>query len=104
MKVKTPRIGGICRSIQGRDKGRCYIIKALNPDGSVMVADGNFKRLASPKKKNLKHLWLLPDISESIAEKLQSGKQVFDTEIYSALRAYNSAEADGGDEGKDGAL
>ncbi len=89
MKVKTPHIGGICQSLQGRDKGRYYIIKIINPDGSVGVVDGNFKKLAEPKKKNLKHLRLLPVTAESIAKKFADGSKVFDTEVYSALKSYN---------------
>ena len=53
MKVKTPVIGGICQSTQGRDKDRYYIVKVINDDGTVGVVDGNFKKLAEPKKKNL---------------------------------------------------
>lgn len=90
MKVKTPEAGGICQSRQGRDKGRYYLIKSVNADGTVMLSDGNFKRLAAPKKKNVKHIKLLPERAEAIAEKLAGGKQVFDTEVYSALKAYNS--------------
>ena len=87
--MKTPVIGGICRSTQGRDKDRYYLIRDIYPDGSVSLVDGNFKKLASPKKKNLKHLALLPEKAETISIKLTSGKQVFDTEIYSALKSYN---------------
>ena len=92
MKVKTPVPGGICQSLQGRDKGRYYIIKTLNPDGTVGVVDGNFKKLAEPKKKNLKHLRLLPESAESIAAKFAEGTLVFDTEVYSALKSYNFPE------------
>ena len=92
MKVKTPEQGGICQSLQGRDKDRYYLIAAVNADGTVLVTDGNFKKLASPKKKNLKHLRLLPEKAESIALKLAEGKQVFDTEIYSALKNYNNPQ------------
>ena len=89
MKIKTPVIGGICQSTQGRDKDRYYIIREIYSDGSVGVVDGNFRKLASPKKKNLKHVKLLPEKAEAIAEKLSDGRQVFDTEVYSALRSYN---------------
>lgn len=89
MKVKTPEPGGICQSLQGRDKGRYYIVIGVDLGGNVFVTDGNFKRLASPKKKNLKHLRLLPDKAESIAKKFLDGEHVFDTEIYSALKSYN---------------
>ena len=90
MKVKQPVIGGICQSTQGRDKDRYYLIKIINADGKVGVVDGNFKKLADPKKKNLKHIRLLPDKAEVIAAKLADGRQVFDTEVYSALKNYNN--------------
>ena len=90
MKVKTPVIGGICQSTQGRDKDRYYIVKVINDDGTVGVVDGNFKKLAEPKKKNLKHIRLLPEKAEAIAAKFADGRQVFDTEVYSALKIYNN--------------
>lgn len=89
MKLKIPMIGGICQSTQGRDKGRYYLIKLVYPDGSVGVVDGNFKKLATPKRKNIKHVRLLPEKAETIALKLIDGRQVFDTEVYSALKGYN---------------
>ena len=51
--------------------------------------DGNFKKLATPKRKNIKHVRLLPEKAETIALKLIDGRQVFDTEVYSALKGYN---------------
>jgi ribosomal protein L14E/L6E/L27E len=92
MKVIIPVPGGICKSTQGRDKGRYYLIKIVNPDGTVFVVDGNYKKLATPKRKNLRHLQLLPDTAESIAAKLKDGRQIFDTEVYSALKVYNVKE------------
>ena len=89
MKMKTPVIGGICQSIQGRDKDRYYLIREIYPDGSVGVVDGNFRKLAAPKKKNIKHVRLLPEKAEIIAEKFTDGRQVFDTEVFSALKSYN---------------
>ena len=90
MKVKTPVIGGICQSTQGREKDRYYIVKVINDDGTVGVVDGNFKKLAEPKKKNLKHIRLLPEKAEAIAAKFADGRQVFDSEVYSALKTYNN--------------
>ena len=90
MKVKEPVIGGLCQSLQGRDKDRYYLIKCIYPDNAVGVVDGNFKKLANPKKKNLKHVRLLPEKAESIAAKLAEGTKVFDTEIYSFLKTYNN--------------
>ena len=90
MKVKTPVVGGICKSTQGRDKDRYYLIKTVYPDGAVGVVDGNFKKLAAPKRKNIKHVQLLPVKAEAIAAKFEDGRQVFDSEVYSALKIYNN--------------
>lgn len=96
MKNKTPVLGGICRSTQGRDKERYYIICLIDGD-FVGVADGNFKKLSSPKRKNLKHVYLLPECAETIAEKLAAGVKVYDTEIYSALKIYNVKPSEDGE-------
>lgn len=99
MKVKTPVVGGICRSTQGRDKDRFYLITGVNGDGTIYVSDGNFKKLAAPKKKNLKHIRLLPECAENIGKKLAEGSKVYDTEVYSALKSYNCPKpADDGGE------
>ena len=95
MKVSIPVPGGICQSIQGRDKDRFYIIKEVLEGGFVLVTDGNFKKLASPKKKRVKHLRLLPEKAESIGAKFESGDKVFDTEVYSALKSYNCPATEG---------
>ena len=94
MKVSSPAVGGICQSKQGRDKGRYYLIVGIEAGGLIAVTDGNFKKLAAPKKKNIKHLRLLPDKAETIASKIVEGKQVFDTEVYSALKNYNYPKPD----------
>ncbi len=94
MKVTSPAVGGIVQSKQGRDKGRYYLIVGIEQGGLIAVTDGNFKKLATPKKKNIKHLRLLPDKAEAIALKMVEGKQVFDTEVYSALKNYNYPKPD----------
>lgn len=90
MKVKIPVIGGFCQSTQGRDKGRYYLIYRIYPDNAIGVVDGNFKKFVNPKKKNLKHLRLLPEKAEIIAAKLADGSKVFDSEVYSVLKVYNN--------------
>jgi len=97
MKNKVPVVGGICQSTQGRDKDRYYVICSVQNDGLVLVVDGNFKKLAEPKKKNVKHLRLLPDRAEAIGAKLLDGRQVFDSEVYSALKNLNYPKPDGAD-------
>lgn len=59
MKVKIPQRGGIVQSTQGRDAGCLYVITDVQGQ-FVTVADGKTRTLAEPKKKNVKHLRLLP--------------------------------------------
>ena len=88
MKNKTPVLGGVCISTQGRDKDNYYLISSV--DGEfVFVADGKYKKISHPKRKNLKHIYLLPDTAEEIAKKLSAGVKVYDAEIISALKGYN---------------
>lgn len=91
MKVKKAVPGGVCVSTQGRDEGRYYLICGVPESGFVLVCDGKYKKLASPKKKSLKHVRLLPDCIPSIAAKFESGGKVFDSEVYSALKNYGAA-------------
>ena len=90
MKKTEAVPGGIAISTQGRDEGRYYQIKEVLPGGYILVCDGNYKKLASPKKKSLKHVRLLPEKVETIAEKFSCGGKVFDSEVYSALKAFNA--------------
>ncbi|MCD8372399.1 MAG: KOW domain-containing RNA-binding protein [Clostridia bacterium] len=91
MKKIQPVVGGVCKSTQGRDAGKFYLIKEVLPNGYVLAVDGDCKKLASPKRKSVKHLHLLPEKADAIAEKLAAGARVFDSEVYSALKKYNAA-------------
>ncbi|MGN1235580.1 MAG: RNA-binding protein [Christensenellaceae bacterium] len=82
----TFAVGDVVVSISGRDEGRVYLV-VKTEENFIWGSDGNFRRLANPKKKKWKHIKPLSASSPSIGEKLKSGKQVFDSEIYSALRA-----------------
>ena len=64
MKVTQPRLGGIAQSMQGRDKGKLYVICDISGT-SVMLADGVTKTEANPKRKNVKHVYLL---NKTVAE------------------------------------
>ena len=55
MKVSEPRLGGIVQSIQGRDKGKLYVICDVNAT-HLLLADGVVKTKANPKRKNAKHV------------------------------------------------
>ena len=88
MNESDIRVGSVVLSQQGRDKGKYFIVTQLGK-GVVFVADGGMRKLNAPKKKNVKHVSDSGVVLTNIAEKLTSGKKVFDSEVKSALRQFN---------------
>ncbi len=81
-------VGSVVLSKQGRDKG-CYFLVTAVSKGFVFLADGGMRKLATPKKKNVKHVSDSGVKLDVIAQKLAEGKKVFDSEVKSALRQLN---------------
>lgn len=80
------QVGSLVRSKAGRDITRVYMIKQLVDSNYVLLVDGNFKKIANPKLKKIKHLELLHITLEKIKTKLENNMKVFDSEIYSAIK------------------
>lgn len=85
MKECEIAVGSVVLSKQGRDKDNYFVVVATGKD-VVFVADGGARKLASPKKKNIKHVSYSGITLEGIAPKLSEGQKVFDSEVKSALR------------------
>lgn len=79
-------IGMFAVSKAGHDKGQMYII--IKEEGDfVYLADGRLKTMESPKKKRKKHLQpVKKGMDEALAEKLKSGKPVYNEEIKYAIK------------------
>lgn len=83
----SAEVGRIVVSEAGRDKGSVFIIIEIVDDKNVLIADGDIRRLAAPKKKKIKHLSLKAEVLEIIALKLKEGKKVFDAELRNAIKS-----------------
>lgn len=81
------RVGSVVLSKQGRDKDMYFLVVSVNK-GFVFLADGGMRKLNAPKKKNVKHVSSSGVVLEAIAEKLVTGKKVFDSEVKSAMRQF----------------
>ena len=95
MKVNEIRTGGIAKSLAGRDKGRLYMIVGREGE-TLLLADGKYRQAESPKRKNRRHVYLLPVFYPEIAENLAQGKNE-NSRIRAALKApaCASPEAEG---------
>lgn len=60
MSEEGLRVGQLVRSKAGRDAGKFFLVVGLADCRSVMVADGKVRRVSRPKKKNTRHLEVLP--------------------------------------------
>ncbi len=78
-------IGRVVESRAGRDRGRSFLVVAVEDAQFVFVADGCLRKLEKPKRKKLKHLRLQPATAQTIRVKLLEHKQVFDAEIRNCL-------------------
>lgn len=80
----APEIGRVALSKAGRDKGRQFLV--VRCDGNyVYLVDGELRKLDKPKKKKCMHLRFRPIVASDIAQKLQKGENVYDSDIRKAL-------------------
>lgn len=85
MAVGRLRLGQLVSSRAGRDSGQRYLVVGKSGDRFVLLADGKTRRVAAPKKKNIRHLIFHSAVAEEIGNKLTAGEEVTDEEIRLAL-------------------
>ena len=90
MKAKPTEPGRVVVSTQGHDAGRWYAVISVLDDRYVLLADGDLRKLAKPKKKQVKHIRALP-LSIMVEGKGASGGPVQDSDIRAALKAQKDA-------------
>lgn len=76
--------GYIVISSAGRDAGHAYVALGWYKPQTLLVADGRGRKVASPKKKNVKHV-TRNSIAAKLAEMLAGGIKPTDENIRQAL-------------------
>lgn len=69
-------LGQFVISKAGRDKNRMFIIYNIVDDKFVTVVDGNLRKIGSPKKKNIKHLLKINEISDRLNRRLSESETI----------------------------
>ncbi|MBC9785276.1 KOW domain-containing RNA-binding protein [Heliobacterium chlorum] len=86
MAVGQVTPGQLVLSRNGRDQNRYFLVlKILDPD-YLLIADGRYRKVDTPKKKKVKHLQLTELVVAEIGEMLQQGKTPTNTQVDSAIR------------------
>ena len=78
--------GRLVCSIAGRDAGKIYIIIDILSETMVQVVDGKTRKLAAPKKKNIKHLMAYSQKAGEIEDKKNSGQRMTDLEVRNIMK------------------
>ncbi len=90
MKVMTPERGEIVQSTQGRDKGEYFVVVGV-VGNTLVLADGVKRTLDRPKRKNVKHVRLLPANVADYGVKFPWNR-AFDCDAQYALKTYAAAQ------------
>ena len=90
MKAKPTEPGRVVVSTQGHDAGRWYAVVSVLDERNLLLVDGDIRKLAKPKKKQVKHLKALP-LSIQLEGRGESGGPVADSDIRKALKAHKDA-------------
>ena len=83
--------GRVVESIQGRDRGHCFLVLEDAAGDIVMIADGLHHKLENPKKKKTKHLRAKPVLLDLKALRPEGGA-LQDSDLRRALEVNGFAE------------
>lgn len=84
--------GQIVRSLAGHDKDSIFFVVGIVDDYSVLIADGDRRRIESPKRKKAKHLQPYDRISDVIAERIESGARIANIDLQRELEKSGAIE------------
>lgn len=88
MSVKALAIGQLVVAIAGRDEGHLYMVVGHQTPTMVLLADGRSRRLANPKRKNVRHLTLLRAMAKTANHDIAVGAQLTDVMIRQVLNQF----------------
>ena len=88
MKPSVHELGRVVLSKQGHDKGKAFVVVGLTDDSYVLIADGQSRKLAKPKRKQAKHLIPQPYVAQDILQAIRKQAQTADSDIRKALKTY----------------
>ena len=87
MNDQVPEVGTVVLSKAGRDAGRYFVVVGVADNQHVLVADGDLRKIAKPKKKKTKHLDVKPVTIPTVKEQLTRGNGLYDAELRRHLEA-----------------
>ncbi|NLO86542.1 MAG: hypothetical protein GX096_14125 [Clostridiales bacterium] len=90
MRALPSKPGYVVISTQGHDKGQWYAVTKVLSEQYLLLCNGNNRTLKAPKKKQVKHLRVLP-LMIPVSGLGESGGPIVDGDIRKALKAAKDA-------------
>lgn len=77
----------IVRSDAGRDKGKLFVVLAVEGE-YLLLADGKSRKVESPKRKKRRHVLFVAADESRLSEKIRSEERITNSELRRTLAAY----------------
>lgn len=74
-------LGRLVKSTAGRDRGRFFIVVGEMDEKYILLADGDLRRIESPKRKKLKHVMVYDARASQVADRLCEGGEILNAEL-----------------------
>ena len=77
----------IVRSDAGRDRGKLFIVLAVEGE-YLLLADGKGRRVEAPKRKKRRHVLFFAADESRLADKIKRSEKITNSELRRTLAAY----------------
>ena len=77
----------IIRSDAGRDKGKLFVVLAVEGE-YLLLADGKSRRVEAPKRKKRRHVLFVAAEEPRVSEKIKNNEKITNSELRRTLAAY----------------
>ena len=78
----------IVRSNAGRDKGKLFVVLAVEGE-YLLLADGKGRKVESPKRKKRRHVLFVAADDTRLSDKIKSEEKITNSELRRALAGYH---------------
>ena len=80
----------IVRSDAGRDKGKLFVVLAVERE-YLLLADGKSRKVESPKRKKRRHVLFVAADENRLSDKIKSEEKITNSELRRTLAGYRDA-------------
>jgi len=79
----------IIRSDAGRDKGKLFVVLAVEGE-YLLLADGKSRKVEAPKRKKRRHVLFVAADESRLSEKIKGEEKITNSELRRTLAAYRA--------------